>query len=103
MKNAFGVLELWLVTGTAAAGVYHVLEGYYYEGQAGRFDEVQGTWAGRCYEESDPDRPIAAAVEFFYSDPSRHGLMFVALCLHRKRVNQVLLLQAVACGLIVGF
>ena len=76
MKNSLNVVALRLVTGAAAAGVYHIPEEYFDEGQAARFDEVQGIWAGRCCEESEPDRPIAAAVEVFYSDRSQHGPRF---------------------------
>ena len=70
------LLALWLVMETASAYIYHDLEKRFGAGQNVTFEEALGIWVGRCYEEKDPGRPIAAVVEFFYSERAQHGPAF---------------------------
>ena len=85
MTIVFRVLVLWLVMETASADAFYELGKWFDAGQTATFEEVQGTWAGRCFDEEYTDRPIAAIVEFFSSERSQRGPAFDG-----KQVNKAI-------------
>ena len=87
MRFVFNMLTLWLVMGTAHAGGFHQLEEWFDNGQKISLEEdfgvIEGTWTGRCYTDKASNVPMAAIVEFFYSERSQHGPAFDGEDVHK--------------------